>query len=176
MYFMMSMKAKNNLSDISDIEPSVSSNFFFILLKLRSWLHTYIYIYLNKIKLIVCTYFMALLVTSSASVIRVRHLRPSFARGVHMCTRLSSVKYVEYRIAFCLSVALYHCFYGTLVICVKCKSYVCKSYSWIMLQWYFGVILIRWFVSLSLGWICKGGVFPFKSAIYVKYLLIHVFQ
>jgi len=34
--------------------------------------------------------------------VRTRHPLPSSARGVHMCTRPSSVKYVEYRIAFCL--------------------------------------------------------------------------
>jgi len=38
--------------------------------------------------------------TSSAHVIRTRHPLPSSARGVHMCTRPSSVKYVEYRISF----------------------------------------------------------------------------
>jgi len=35
-----------------------------------------------------------------AHVIRTRHPLPSSTRGVHMCTRPSSVKYVEYRISF----------------------------------------------------------------------------
>jgi len=126
--------------------------------------------------------------TSSAHVIRTRHLLPSTARGVHMCTRPSSVKYVEYRISFVSSVVLYHCFYGKWLKCVKYRCYVCKTcFSmclhnksihdlWNMLQWDFGVILFHSFVSLSLRWICKGVAFTFKSAIYVKYLLILFFQ
>ena len=35
-----------------------------------------------------------------AHIIRTRHPLPSSARGFHMCTRPSSVKYVEYRISF----------------------------------------------------------------------------
>jgi len=126
--------------------------------------------------------------TPSASVIRVRHPLPPSARGVQMCKRPLSVKYVEYRIAFCLSV-LYNCFYGKLLKCVKCGCYVCKSCltlcldnksvhdSWIMLQWDFVAILhmIHCFVSFSLKWICKGVAFTFESAIYVKYLLIQIF-
>jgi len=125
--------------------------------------------------------------TSSAHVIRTRHPLLSSARGVHMCTRPSSVRYVEYRISFVSSVVLYHCFYSKWLKCVKCGCYVCKTcFSmclhnksihdlWIMLQWGFCVILIRCFVSLSLRWIRKGAAFTFKSAIYVKYLLILLF-
>jgi len=67
--------------------------------------------------------------TSSAHVIRTRHPHTSSARGVHMCSRPLSVKYVEYRILFFLSVVLYHCFYGKLLKCLKCGCYmyVCKS-------------------------------------------------
>ena len=54
----------------------------------------------------------------------IRHPLLSFARGVHMCTRPSFVKYFEYRIALCLSVVLYHCFYGKLLKCVECGCYV----------------------------------------------------
>ena len=122
--------------------------------------------------------------TSSASVIRFRH-----PDGVFPCESVlhPSNNYVEYIIAISLSVVLYHCFYDKLLKCLKCGCYVCKSClscdsikyiqdSWIMLQVDFGVILIYCFFSLSLRWICKAVAFTFKSANYVKYLLIHFFN
>jgi len=66
-----------------------------------------------------------------AYVIRTRHPLPLSARGVHVCTRPSSVKYVEHRIAFCLFVVLCNCFYGKLLKCVKCGFYMCKSSLWL---------------------------------------------
>ena len=124
--------------------------------------------------------------TSSVHVIRLRH-----PDGVFTCESVlhPSNNYVEYIIAFSLSVVLYHCFYDKLLKCFKCGCYVCKpclscdSIKNIyrirelhMLQLDFGVILIHCFFSLSLRWICKSFAFTFKSAKYVKYLLIHFFQ
>ena len=122
--------------------------------------------------------------TSSAHAIRFRH-----PHGVFTCVRVlhpSNMLNIEF--LFCLlSVVLYNCFYGKWLKCVKCGFYVCKSCLslclhnksihdlWIMLQWDFGVILIRCFVSFSLRWICKKVFFHFKSTIYVKYLLILLF-
>ena len=102
--------------------------------------------------------------TSSAHAIRFRH-----PHGVFTCVRvLHPSDMLNTECLVCLSVVLYNCFYGKWLKCVKCGCYVCKSFLslcyhnksihdlWIMLQWYFGVILIRCFVSLSLRWICKG--------------------
>ena len=60
--------------------------------------------------------------------VRTRHPLTSSARDVHMCTRPSSVKYVEYRIAFCLSVVFYHCFYGKLLKCVLNVDVMCANH------------------------------------------------
>jgi len=58
-----------------------------------------------------------------AHVIRFRH-----PHGVFTCVRVlhpSNMLNIEF--LFCLSVVLYHCFYGKLLKCVKCRCYVCKS-------------------------------------------------
>jgi len=114
--------------------------------------------------------------TSSAHTIRFRHPHGSFT-----CVRVlypSNMLNIEFLV--CVSVVLYHCFYGKWLKCVKCGCYVCKSCLsmcyhnksihdlWIMLQWDFGVILICCFVSLSLRWFCKGVAFTFKSAKYMS--------
>jgi len=59
--------------------------------------------------------------TSSAHVVRFRH-----SHWVFTCVRVihpSNMLNIEllYRIAFCLSVVLYHCFYSKLLKCVKCE-------------------------------------------------------
>jgi len=64
--------------------------------------------------------------TSSAHAIRFCH-----PHGVFTCVRVlhpSNMLNIEF--LFCLSVVLYHCFYGKVLKCVKCECYMCKSCSW----------------------------------------------